>query len=388
MSDLKDLAWSVQQQVEPPPFDQLQRRAVRRRHRKHLLVTATVAAATVAAVLSTLFPSEGRPTPDKPPVATPSVQTSAFTAEALNSAALVSLTRWSASWSDCRSRPCRYSAVISRDGKRTVAPTGSLPYTPLRVGNETILVAAPMGPDVTSDDPSWSSSVLLRSTARGPVQSVLRYADATSTYQAGEIVTNQLFGGRLVVLNLDESTLRPLIVPDLTSVDTTAEDGTGRRWVLGDTASSKSVLAWTDDGATWHRQDLDAEHTAAALAVSPDGRTIAAGVSTGSVTSTLMLSTDRGAHWTTMPAPVQASSPIAFDDGTAVLLGQPLNDPTPSLYGASGGRITFLNGLPDRLQELTRDGGLVYGVQIEYPGATHVVYSTDHGHTWTRFTPR
>ncbi|MFI6828064.1 sigma factor-like helix-turn-helix DNA-binding protein [Kribbella sp. NPDC050241] len=59
-----------------------------------------------------------------------------------------------------------------------------------------------------------------------------------------------------------------------------AEDGTGRRWVLGDTASSKSVLAWTDDGTTWHRQDLDPDHTATALAVSPDRRTIAAVVST------------------------------------------------------------------------------------------------------------
>ncbi|WP_406057664.1 hypothetical protein [Kribbella sp. NBC_00889] len=85
---------------------------------------------------------------------------------------------------------------------------------------------------------------------------------------------------------------------------------------------------------------------------------------------------------------MHASSPIAFDDGTAVLLGQPLNDLTPSLYGVSGGRITFLNGLPDRLQERTEDGGLVYGVEIEYPGATQLAYSTDHGHAWTRVTPR
>ncbi|TDO44026.1 hypothetical protein EV643_11749 [Kribbella sp. VKM Ac-2527] len=46
MSELKELSWSVQEKVEPVPFEQLERRGIRRRRRKQALAGVGVAAAT------------------------------------------------------------------------------------------------------------------------------------------------------------------------------------------------------------------------------------------------------------------------------------------------------------------------------------------------------
>ncbi|QNE20814.1 hypothetical protein F1D05_26500 [Kribbella qitaiheensis] len=59
MSELKDLAWSVQESVEPMPFEDLQRRGIRRRRRRQVLIGAGTAVATATAVLAVLLPLGG-----------------------------------------------------------------------------------------------------------------------------------------------------------------------------------------------------------------------------------------------------------------------------------------------------------------------------------------
>ncbi|QNE20812.1 hypothetical protein F1D05_26490 [Kribbella qitaiheensis] len=84
----------------------------------------------------------------------------------------------------------------------------------------------------------------------------------------------------------------------------------------------------------------------------------------------------------------RGGGPVAFDDGTAVMLGLRTDHPSPSLYGLSGGRAKLLNGVPDRMDDLAGDGKLLYGIQLESPHATTVATSTDRGKTWESFEPR
>ncbi|TCC64355.1 hypothetical protein E0H73_08070 [Kribbella pittospori] len=393
MSELKDLAWSVQEVVEPPVFEQLERRGVRRRHRKQLVVAATVAAAMVAAVLFAVLPSGSSPSPDRP-VAPP---TAPFAWNNVASPALVSPTRWAAGWDDCSTPPvCRYAAVVNRDGKKATAPVRSVPYATFRSGDEVIAVSGPEGERLTPGDQSWSRTVLLRSTSRGVVQTALRYAAPTRTIRAGEILTDQILGGRLVVLNPADSTLRPFEIPGLQTAWSTARDETGRWWVVGGVlgeefggtpgSASRSDIYWSDDdGKNWQQALLHPDQPGSTLSVSPDGRTIVAVSANAEEIATVRMSTDRGAHWATVQTPQWSKGvyPVAFDDGTAVALGQPADHPTPELYTLSDGHARLVNGVPDLLTYLAGDEQLMYGPQDQNGVATRAAVSTDRGKTWS-----
>lgn len=392
MSDLKDLAWSVQEVVDPPAFEQLERRGVRRRHRKQLLVAATVAAAMVAAVLFAVLPSGSRPSEDRP-VAPPTAQQPFVWNDAV-SVTMVSPKRWAALWNDCSTPACRYSAVVNRDGKKTIAPVLSVPYVMLRSGDEVLAVAGPQR--LTPNDPSWSQTVLLRSTSRGTVKSVLRYAAPTKTIDDGEILTSSIVGDHLVVLNPAESTLRPFEISGVETVWAAAQDGTGRWWVLGGVrgedvggtpgSASRSDIYWSDDhGKSWQQELLHPDQPGSTIAVSPDGRTIVA-VSMGTdELGTVRMSTDRGGHWTTVQTPEwnKGVYPVAFDDGTAVALAQPPSDPTAELYTLSDGRARLMNGVPDMLFFVDGDEQLIYSLQIKDGFASRAAVSTDRGRTWS-----
>jgi hypothetical protein len=305
---------------------------------------------------------------------------------------------WSAAWADCKSTPCRYGAAVSRNGLSLASPSGSLRFTALRVGVEPIAVAGPSGDVLTPTDPTWPKTVLFRYDGRQLIQSVLHYADPTDTFGPDEILTTRLGGnGELRVLNLQDSTLRKLQPSGLEDARSPVRDNTGRWWVVTgkSNSGSRGDIAWTDDGGrTWGKALLDPGNPAAEIAVSPNGRTVVASSWVDGATleaiGLLRISTDRGAHWTTVANKpwARGGGPVAFDDGSAVMLGQAISDPSPSLYGISAGRAKLLNGVPDRMDDLAGDGQLLYGIQLESPTAQKVATSTDRGKTWRAFEPR
>jgi hypothetical protein len=416
MSELKDLAWSVQESVERLPFEQLERRGVRRRRRRQVLTGVGAAVTATVAVLAVLLPfgSNARsqeppiaPAPTNPP-ATPDKTTivkdpavRSKTAE-VRSVTMVTSGDWAAAWADCQSTTCRYGAAVSRSGTSLPTPSGSLPFATLRAGAEPIAVAVPSGAALTPTDPSWPNTVLFRYDGRQQIRTVLHYAKPTETFGPDEVLSTQLGGnGELRVLNLQDSTLRKLKPAGLQDARSPVRDSTGRWWVVtGQSYSgSRSDIAWTDDGGkTWEKAVLDPDNPAAAIAVSRNGRTIVANSwidgATFEAIGLLRVSTDRGAHWTTVTNKpwARAGGPVAFDDGSAVMLGLKLNDPSPSpspsLYGIMAGRAKLLNGVPDQMDGLAGDEQLLYGIQLESPTVQKVATSTDRGKTWRTFEPR
>lgn len=402
MSDLKDLAWSVQEKVDAVPFEHLERRGVRRRHRRRALVAA--AAASVV-VLAAVLPWGSQLNGEEPPIA-PSVaplpQGSDPGGEALVRSAtadismvkIASPTRWAATWSDCKSW-CTYAAVLSRDGVKATAPVRSMYYNTLQLGDEVMAVAGPEGEKLSADDPTWSKSVLFRLTDDGPKQSVLRYVEPSSTFHSGEVLINSIAEGRLVVLNPDESTVRPLELPGVEMAWTPTRDSTGRWWIVGGQLgnTARSDIYWTDDGGKhWNQSLLDPDNPGMALAVSPNGRTIVATsfVEPKEQIATMKLSTDRGATWTTVTTPpwVRAAGPVVFDDGTVMMIGKTEADPVDVLHRIVDGQVLPVEGTRDRLYDLETDGSLLYGIANEDPINKRVATSTDRGKTWQFFEPR
>lgn len=412
MSELKDLSWAVQESVEPLPFEQLERRGVRRRRRRQALAGAGAAAAATLAVLAVLLPFEAKTGTEKPPVATvPTAPVSLLPSPTIDRAAqalandkgamLVATTtitpaRWSATWMKCPTEQCNFAAVLSRDGQKAFAPVRKSGYVTLQAGDEAIAVAGPTGTPFSAADRSWSDTLLVRWTADGLSKTKLHWAEPTNSFRSDEILTDQF--GELLVLNPANSSLRKLEWQADEYASSPVRDSTGRWWLVkgqsGD--STDSYIAWTDDGGkTWDQTLLDPDNGASYVAVSQDGQTIVA--SSGGDGSTpeaiikLKMSTDRGATWrpvTNLPWG-RAGGPVAFDDHTAVLLGQQDSaNPALSLYSIIGGAAKKLDSAPPNLLEgLTGDGRALYSTKVESP-TTKVATSPDRGKTWTTFEPR
>jgi len=420
MSDLKNLSWSVQETVEPVPFEEIQHRGVRRRHRRQALAGLGVATATTVAVLAALLPFGDKARLDGPPVATvptakPSPgQISPITppvdaqnviraADAdVQTILMATPTRWVASWASCSKEPCRYAAVLSRDGATATTPVRQDPYITLQAGDEAIAVAGP-----SRKDSDWGRSLLVRLTAAGKSETALDVIKASSTFSADEILTNRLDpSGAVMVLNLQDATVRPLeLAPGHEGAKSPVRDSTGRWWlVIGQSQSgSRSDLAWTDDGGKyWNQALIDPDNPGSTVAVSQDGRTIVASSwmdgATFEAIGTMVMSTDAGATWkkVTDKPWARGGGPVAFNDGTAVMLGLTTADLSPSLYVIAGdGRSTLRNGVPDQLDDIAGDGRLLYGRRVQNPHttmigthATMVATSTDRGETWSQFEPR
>ncbi|WP_432946200.1 hypothetical protein ACQPXM_07595 [Kribbella sp. CA-253562] len=415
MSELKNLSWSVQQTVQPPPFDQLERRGVRRRRRRQALAGAGVAAATAVAVLVALLPlGDKAGTEQVPPIATvptapvpgsiepimPPEQSGDAVVRAqdaeVRSMLFATPSRWAASWISCLPEPCQYAAVLSREGSKAIAPARRAPYATLRLGDEAVAVAGPSGEVFSAEEPTWAEAVLVRLTAKGKVETPLRYAPSTSTFTAGEILLDRVVvGSTLLVLNVADATLRRLEVAGLDHPRSPVRDETGRWWVVaGDFVSgSRSEIAWSDDGRTWNRTLLDPENPGSRIAVSPDGSTVVASSwvdgATAEAIGTLKMSTDRGARWTSVADRpwARGGGPVAFNDGTAMMLGVSKQGQT-GLYRLADGTATQLSPGPPGLEELAGDGKLLYGQVLRGPGVTKVATSVDRGLRWREFEPR
>jgi len=158
MSELKELSWEVQETVRPVPFEALERRGIRRRHRRQALTGAAVVAAVTIAVLAAVLPLGNVTGTEKPPTAGPvdhaaeklihDKKASAF------DIAFATPTRWASSvWSSPD-----YAAVLSRDGVRTTAPVRKNPYVVLRAGDEALALSMP--PSMKGSDPTWAQAVM------------------------------------------------------------------------------------------------------------------------------------------------------------------------------------------------------------------------------------
>lgn len=400
MSDLKNLAWTVQEQVEPLPFEQLERRGVRRRRRRRGLV---VAAAAGVIVVVAVVPWSNRPNAEPPiapsiaPSVPPLANASDPNGEALvrgananvSSVTIATPTRWGATWSDCNSW-CTYAAVLNRDGVKATTPVWTSHWSTLQVGNEVIALGGPAGDRPSSEDPAASKTVMFRLTERGPKSSQLRYLPESSTFRSGEILTGAVVADRLFALDVAESTVRPIVVPGADRIWGLAQDSTGRWWVLGGQSgdAARSDIFWTDDrGKTWDQALIDPDHPGGGLALSPDGRTV---VATSQVVDreelgTMRLSTDRGATWTTVDTPpwVRAAGPVAFDGGIVMMNGMTPDDPVYKLRRIADGKVEPVPGPGGQLNDLRTSGSMLYG-----PLERQVMTSPDHGKTWTSFEPR
>ncbi|NEA31552.1 sialidase family protein [Streptomyces sp. SID13031] len=416
MSELKDLSWEIQETVEPLPFEDLQRRGVRRRHRRQALAGAGVAAATAIAVLVVLLPFGNTPGTEKPPIATlptapvsvPVDQAAFALAHAkgshLMSMTLASPSRWAAGWisASCATGTggCTSVAVLTRDGVKAFAPVRVSHYATVQDGDEVIAVAGPENLDQGKNDPSWSNATMVRLTDQGLVQKPLRWAAPTTTFAPGEILIDTITQtGEVMVLNPGQGTLRLLRIDGTNYAGSPTRDDTGRWWlVAGKNDPPTSEIRWTDDGKTWNRKELDPANGAAKIAVSSDGNTIVASSGGDGATPEpiikMLISTDRGATWQQVTSTPwgRVGGPVVFNDRSAVLLGQPsADDPEgtiPSIYTITGNRAKTLGKAPALLQDLTGNEQLLYGITLGSPSATQVASSTDRGKTWEFAEPR
>ena len=403
MSELKELSWSIQEKVEPVPFEQLERRGVRRRRRKQALAGVGVAAATTVAVLAVVLPLGNKVGSEQPPIAVLPTPAPDKAAEAvvrskdaqIRQAVVLSPTRWAAAWNGCPGGTCKNSAVLRRDGLRATAPPTDLEYAVLRNGDNVVAGTVLAADSFSASDPSWAKAKLVGLTAQGRTVTPLQYARATQTFGADEILTTELSQSReLLVLNLRDATLRKLDAPDITGLNTPIKDGTGRWWALV-ADGNRSDIAWTDDGKTWDSALLDPDHRPGTLAISPNGSTIVAtsteGAGSAEPISKLVMSTDRGATWKPVLSELtgREAAPVAFDDGTALMMGVNSSD-TRGLYRISVGGAARQPGTPPKLWDFGGGVGFLWGSRIDNgPVAmTKAVTSTDDGRTWQAFEPR
>ncbi|WP_329005951.1 hypothetical protein OHA18_21420 [Kribbella sp. NBC_00709] len=356
-----------------------------------LLVLGVLSATTSVVIASTLFISH-RTAGDAGPLAIEPAAAGPAGTEVVNaeraqvlSMTMVTRNRWAAGWSDCTTSPnCRYAAVLDRDGARATSPEWPVPYATLQDGTEAIAVAPPREGTLTGD-----TSMMFRMTYDGPVLTRLRYRMPTSTFATGEILTDQIVPGRIVVVNPAESSVRML---DTRGTRSPVCDTSGRCWML--TGVGRTDILWTDDGGkTWRSQSLDSHNQLGRLAVSPDGKTLVTTSvvvgDSGQAVAKMRISKDRGATWTDVAHPPQSlnTPPLAFDDGTALMLGGRLND-RPRLYRVRDAAADLDRGYPGDLADLSGDEHLMYGFEVPKRRTTEVVLSTDEGATWTKFAPR
>ena len=170
MSELKELSWDVQETVRPLPFEALERRGIRRRHRRQALTGAGVVAAVAIAVLAALLPLGNVTGTEKPPTAgNPASIPVDQAAEKLIhdkksggvGIAFATPTRWASVWSSAQpGYTWNYAAVLSRDGVRTTAPVRKNQYVVLRAGDEALALSMPTS--MKGSDPTWAQSVLDR----------------------------------------------------------------------------------------------------------------------------------------------------------------------------------------------------------------------------------
>ncbi|MFF0269925.1 hypothetical protein [Kribbella sp. NPDC004536] len=388
MSELKELSWEIQETVEPPPFEVLERRGNRRRHRRQALTGAGVVGVVALAVAAAVLPLGNVTGTEKPPAAAPIPVDQA--AEKLVhdkksgafAVAFGTPTRWASVWSSpAPGYKYNCAAVLSRDGVRTTAPVRQTGYVVVRDGDEVMAVSMPTS--MKGTDPTWSQSLLVRLTDQGRIEKKLRWARPTTEFGDSDVL---IASGTLRALDPETGILREVKIPGIDNAGQPFRDSTGRWWVVAARNSGVANIYWTDDhGKTWGHSVISPGRMGGWLGVSPNGNTLVVvpgmkpGQPVGQVP--LRLSTDRGAHWTTVAtrdAPY-LQSPVAFDNGTGLALYQ--GKKRALLRPGAGKPLTP----PTDLGQLETVGDFVYGMQ--YNG-NNVITSTNHGKTWNYFVPR
>ncbi|RZU19012.1 hypothetical protein EV645_1216 [Kribbella rubisoli] len=392
MSELKELAWDVQETVQPLPFEALERRGVRRRHRRQALAGAGVVAAVTIAVLAALLPLGNLTGTEKSTTAKQAAIPVDQAAEnvihdkkaAMAGVAFAAPKRWGAVWSIVQpGSTWKSSAVLSRDGVRATAPVRKNDYTVVRDRDEVLALSMPTS--MKGSDPTWAQAVMVRLTDQGRIEKKVRWAPPTTEFGDGDIL---LAYGTLRALNPETGVLREIKIPGIDNATQPQRDSTGRWWVVAARNSGVGNIYWTDDhGKTWGHSVISPGRVLGGLGVSPDGRTLVVipGFKPARIQHDeqvpLRLSTDRGEHWTTVATRDEPylQSPVAFDNGTGLALYQGKN--RELLRPGAGKSYTP----PTDLGNLTTAGDFVYGMQ--YNG-NQAITSTNHGKTWKYFQPR
>jgi hypothetical protein len=393
MSELKELSWAVQEAVQPLPFEELERRGLRRRHRNQALAGTGVAAAVTIAVLAALLPFGNVTGTEKPPAAAQTVPIAIDKAAEslvrgparLSEVVFATPTSWVASWDGSTGEKQRYAAVLTRDGVRTTTPVRAMWFSALKIGDDPVAVSGPAGAG-GKDDPTWAQALMVRLTAHGKVEKKLRWAAPTTTFGPNEILTYEVIHDHVpLILNPDDGTLRGLVVPGTNYVAAIAHDGTGRWWLTGGQHDKESYVFWTDDGGkNWGKALVDPTESVGDLGVSANGGT--------AVTFTLgrssdgkvrvLTTTDHAKTWSAGARRERTWSraPVALNDGRALLIEQQ--------------KLVLLDGrtigtAPKNASALRGDDSLLY-VAIEPPDGqpSAIATSTDLGKTWKTFEPR
>ncbi|MDX6279045.1 MAG: hypothetical protein QOH03_116 [Kribbellaceae bacterium] len=400
MSELKELSWEVQESVQPLPFEDLRHRGIRRRRRRRALAGVGVAAAVTIAVLAAQLPVGNLLGADEPPtIGHPKYigvdrATDAMLRQKANMTGIrfATPTRWAATWEGDSGKPS-YAVTLGRDGVRTTGPLRDTPFLTVRAGDEVLaMTGAPLYNErLQQNDPGWAQAVLVGLTAKGKLEKPLRWAPPTSTFADDEILMPGPIQ-QLLVLNTAAGTLRELKMPPQTDYTMPPiRDSSGRWWVIGgkNSGGGTYIYGTGNGGRTWDRTVLDPARHRGRLGVSPNGKTLVAypfsTAADGNAPVGVKLSTDGGKHWKTVVSRVDAylSEPVAFDDGTGMLLYQ--NAKQRELL-FPGGRASFAP--PEQLGELNGADGFVYGLFVEdLKVTTQVLISTDRGKTWTTFEP-
>ncbi|MFD3400156.1 hypothetical protein ACFWUU_05765 [Kribbella sp. NPDC058693] len=392
MSELKELSWEVQESVHPLPFETLERRGVRRRHRRQALTGAGVAVAVTIAVLAAVLPLGKVTGTEKPPAAGVSMPVDQAAEKLVHDKksgfagiAFATPTRWAAVWMLAQpGYTWNYAAVLSRDGVRTTAPVSKTGYAVVADGDDVLALSTPTS--MKGSDPTWAQALMVGLTDKGRIEKKLHWAPPITEFGDGDVLMGD---GPLRALNPETGVLREVKVPGVDNSYTPQRDTTGRWWLVGARNSGVGNIYWTDDhGRTWDHSVISPGRMHGRLGVSPDGNTLV--VIPGNKPEMarpddevpLRLSTDRGDHWATVATrnSTYLSSPVAFDNGTGLALYQGGKD-RELLRPGAGTPFTP----PTDLGQVIGVGDFVYGMQ--YNG-NHVITSTNHGKTWKYIDPR
>jgi len=392
MSELKELSWEVQESVQPLPFEELERRGLRRRRRRRTLTGVGVVAAVTIAVAAALLPLGNVTGTEKPPVAgitkPIAVDQAAENLVAgqarLQGVIFASPTSWVATWDGSTGEKQSYAAVLSRNGVRTTTPVRDMWFSALKIGDDPVAVSGPKG-DGDQKDPTWANALMVRLTAEGKVEKKLRWAAPTTTFAENETLIFEATHEHIPwILNPDEGTLRRLEIKGTGNFSPTVQDGTGRWWLTGDQGKASYVL-WTDDrGRNWNKALVDPSDSAGAIGVSANGSTVVTftlGVGGNGNSVRLKLSTDHGKTWTTSAPRERTWSrpPVPLNDGTVLLLEK------GKLVRLTGEQV----GTGPQDGELRGDDALLYTIVARGNDvSTAVALSTDLGKTWKTLEPR
>jgi len=394
MSELKELAWTVQEGVRPLPFEELRRRGVRRRHRRQALTGAGIALVAAVAFLAALLPGNSRDGLE-PPVATPSGATVITAADAtLEDFAASAGNFWGSTWSSCTPTPCRYAARLNIAGLTADTPITDRPIAVMPTANETIAVLPPKASPLSATDPTWKQSFVMQLSDGGRVLRPLQYAAPTSTFSSGEILGQLTGTEEVTVLNTFEMSLRTLRLPaDLRRprLPVRGISDVDRWWLIADAPGGGTQIAWTADGghSSQRHKVAGSRPTDGAGAVSTssfDGRaTVAVTKAADGSTRTMERSLDAGRSWQQIAdPPARISGAMPFSDGTTIIIGRRPGDARSTTYVLdTEGRITRGAAAPS-VAALSGYGTYLYGLD----SVSTVALSRDWGTTWDSFEPR